>query len=64
MDTRSDVERYGLEPPPRYGSPQEEMKLLQDLQTYFRAYARERPEIVALTCLAAGFLLGWKLKPW
>lgn len=31
---------------------------------YFRAYAREKPETMALWCLGIGFILGWKLKPW
>jgi hypothetical protein len=31
---------------------------------YYREYAREKPEVVALWCLAIGFVLGWKLKPW
>jgi hypothetical protein len=35
-----------------------------DMVVYLREYARERPEVVALTCLAVGFVLGWKLKPW
>ena len=29
-----------------------------------RKYARQRPEMVALTCLGVGFILGWRLKPW
>jgi hypothetical protein len=47
-------------------SEQSEMDLrpLEDLIAYFREYARERPEVVALTCLGIGFVLGWKLKPW
>jgi hypothetical protein len=35
-----------------------------DLVEYFRQYARERPEVVALWCLGIGFVLGWKLKIW
>lgn len=35
-----------------------------DLMEYLRTYTRERPEVVALTCLGIGFILGWKLKPW
>jgi hypothetical protein len=34
------------------------------LLEYFRQYARERPEVVALWCLGIGFVLGWKLKIW
>jgi hypothetical protein len=37
---------------------------LHDVLAYLRQYAREKPEIVALTCLGLGFILGWKLKPW
>lgn len=32
--------------------------------TFFRDYARERPEVVALWTFGIGFVLGWKLKPW
>lgn len=32
--------------------------------TFFREYARERPEVVALWTFGIGFVLGWKLKPW
>lgn len=35
-----------------------------DLLAYLKQYAREKPEIAALTCFGVGFLLGWKLKPW
>ncbi len=42
----------------------EQPKLVEDLEAYFRRYARERPQTVALACLAVGFVLGWKLKPW
>jgi hypothetical protein len=41
-----------------------ELRPLDDLIEYFREYARERPEVVALTCFGIGFILGWKLKPW
>jgi hypothetical protein len=41
-----------------------QMRPSQDLMEYFREYARERPEAVALWCLGIGFVLGWKLKPW
>ena len=44
--------------------PQDEMKIVDDLAVYFRTYARERPQTVALVCLGVGFVLGWKLKPW
>ena len=31
---------------------------------FFRDYARERPEVVAMWAFGVGFILGWKLKPW
>jgi hypothetical protein len=43
---------------------QPQLKPLEDFLAYLREYARERPEVVALTCLGIGFILGWKLKPW
>ena len=44
--------------------PSEGLRPSSDLVEYFRQYARERPEVVALWCLGLGFVLGWKLKPW
>jgi hypothetical protein len=44
--------------------PGENLRPSGDLVDYFRHYARERPEIVALWCLGIGFVLGWKLKIW
>lgn len=41
-----------------------ELRPLEDALEYLRAYARERPEVLALTCFGIGFILGWKLKPW
>ena len=35
-----------------------------DLVAYAKQYARQSPEKAALWCLGAGFVLGWKLKPW
>ena len=59
MDYRNDV-TYAAEP-----APQEyELHPIEDVMTYVREYTRERPEVVALTCFAVGFILGWKLKPW
>jgi hypothetical protein len=60
MDYRSDL-AYEAEP---MGAPGLEMKPLDDLFSYLQEYARERPEVVALTCFGIGFILGWKLKPW
>jgi hypothetical protein len=42
----------------------ERLRPASDLVEYFRQYARERPEVVALVCLGIGIVLGWKLKPW
>jgi hypothetical protein len=44
--------------------PRERLRPASDLVEYFRQYARERPEVVALVCLGIGIVLGWKLKPW
>jgi len=43
---------------------EQELRPLEDALEYLRAYARERPEVLALTCFGIGFILGWKLKPW
>ena len=45
-------------------SVEQHLRPLDDLLEYLREYARERPEVVALTCFGVGFILGWKLKPW
>ena len=45
-------------------STQTDLHPLEDLIQYFREYSRERPEVVAMACLGAGFILGWRLKPW
>lgn len=29
-----------------------------------RAYAKERPDVLAMWCFGLGFVVGWKLKPW
>lgn len=44
--------------------PGETLRPSHDLTEYFREYAHEKPEVVALWCLGIGFVLGWKLKPW
>jgi hypothetical protein len=59
MDYSNDV-AYQAEPM----TAENQLKPLDDLFEYLREYARERPEIVALTCFGVGFVLGWKLKPW
>ena len=42
-------------------SPKE---ITRDVVDYLTTYARENPGYAALWCLGAGFVLGWKLKPW
>lgn len=42
----------------------DDLQPLRDLGHYFREYAKENPEVAALTCLSVGFILGWKLKMW
>jgi hypothetical protein len=61
MDYRSDV-GYAAEPS-AVENPYE-LNPVEDVLIYLREYARERPEVVAFTCFAVGFILGWKLKPW
>jgi predicted methyltransferase len=60
MDYANDV-AYQAEPSHMQSS---ELKPFDDLLQYLREYARERPEVMALTCFGIGFILGWKLKPW
>jgi hypothetical protein len=43
---------------------EENLQPSQDLVEYAKAYARAKPEVVALWCFGLGFVLGWKLKPW
>jgi len=52
---------YAAEPNVRMD---EELRPLEDAIEYLKAYARERPEVMALACFGVGFILGWKLKPW
>ena len=40
------------------------MRPMNDIFSYVRAYAREKPDVAALWCFGIGFILGWKLKPW
>jgi hypothetical protein len=40
------------------------LRPVRDLLCYLKDYASRKPEVAALTCLAVGFVLGWKLKPW
>jgi len=53
----------GYEAEPHMQS-EHELRPWEDALEYLRAYARERPEVTALTCFGIGFILGWKLKPW
>jgi len=53
----------GYEAEPHMQS-EHELRPLEDALEYLRAYARERPEVMALACFGIGFVLGWKLKPW
>ena len=39
-------------------------EIKHDLTEAVLDYARENPGYAALTCVAIGFILGWKLKPW
>ena len=43
---------------------EKELKPLNDMMCYFREYAKENPEVAALTCFGIGFIMGWKLKMW
>ncbi len=45
-------------------SPTETMRPADDIVTYLKTYAREKPDVAALWCFGIGFVLGWKLKPW
>lgn len=49
---------------PLTASGNAELRPWEDMLAYLREYARERPEVVAMTCFGIGFILGWKLKPW
>ncbi len=37
---------------------------VEDLTQHLKAYAAENPGTCALWCFIAGFILGWRLKPW
>jgi hypothetical protein len=69
MEHRPEFASHEFNPSPPAPHPQGnrgavELHPLEDLAIYLKEYARERPEVVALTCLGLGFILGWKLKPW
>jgi hypothetical protein len=42
----------------------DESRPLPDLADYLKVYAKQKPHVIAYWCFGAGFLLGWKLKPW
>ena len=48
----------------RGGGQQSQLSPWQDLRQYLASYARQQPERATLFCLGAGFILGWKLRPW
>jgi hypothetical protein len=50
--------------PREQGPSQSGLRPADDLLTYVREYARQKPEVAALWCFGIGFVLGWKLKPW
>lgn len=49
---------------PRNMRDERPLEPVHDALCYLREFARQKPEIAALTCLGIGFVLGWKLKPW
>lgn len=55
--TRDVVQRSHAEPPSLSDAARDALSIFQD-------YAKDRPDVVALTCLGVGFILGWKMKPW
>jgi hypothetical protein len=44
--------------------PDERPRPAGDFMEYFRQYAHDRPEVIALWCLGIGAVVGWKLKIW
>jgi len=64
MQYRNDIAYGEQEQAERGFVGENQLRPLDDAITYFREYARERPEVAALTCFCIGFVLGWKLKPW
>ena len=64
MPSQFDVARERRKDAPGVPQAGDEMQMIEDLTLYFKQYARERPQTLALICLGVGFVLGWKLKPW
>jgi hypothetical protein len=50
----------GQDPLPTAETPRPSGELVEAV----RHYASQKPQAVALWCLAIGFVLGWKLKIW
>ncbi len=48
----------------RLPAAQQEADACEAAFDFFRAYSRERPEVVAMWAFGIGFVLAWKLKPW
>jgi cytochrome c-type biogenesis protein CcmH/NrfG len=36
----------------------------RDLVEHFKEFAQQNPSTCAMWCFFAGFVIGWKLKPW
>jgi hypothetical protein len=49
---------------PHIHKPGHQPAAVSGLVEYARQYARERPEVIAISFLSLGFLLGWKMKMW
>ena len=64
MDYRSAVHPGSSQSPAHTQEHSSDLKPFDDMLQYLSSYAREKPEIAALTCFGIGFILGWKLKPW
>ena len=47
-----------------YPQRQSEPPTPTEVAAFLKAYAREKPDVVALWCFGIGFVIGWKLKPW
>lgn len=58
---RKDGPTYSQEPGHRSETT---LKPGRDLLCYLKAYAKDRPEVVAMWCFGIGFILGWKSRPW
>ncbi len=52
------------EAPTSKSTQHDELQPFRDMLCYAKDYAKENPEVAALTCLGVGFILGWKMKMW